>query len=160
MTTTPKNTARDEAKRHLRDHFAKAGPAIATVLAKHETPTVHDGPPSGFHFADRLQAESFYATGSIDGASKVCFVRVMGNEPDKSEGRTALATRLRPPRDWPDAMILAYKAGWKAGKALDSDNGIQGEAFWKGYRDAAENRMKWHLAYCTDHGDHDGGCGA
>lgn len=126
------------------------------------TPTIHETLPSGFHFADRLQVEAFEATGSIQGASKVAFVRVMGNEPDKSEGRTALATRLRPPRYWPDAMILAYKAGWKAGRAGApvTMRDVQSEPWAQGYRDAAENRMKWHLAYCEDHGDHESGCGA
>lgn len=117
---------------------------------------VHETLPDGFCFADRLQIEAFMATGSIPGASKVCLVSGAGELP-------RLATRLRPPRDWEDSLRLDYKEGWKDGKALAPSRHTSGDldtAYAGGYRDAAENRMKWHLAHCPDHGDHESGCGA
>lgn len=104
--------------------------------------------PNGFHLADRLQAASFEATGSIDGAAKVTMT---------DQG---IACRLRPPRDWNDKERADYQQGWEDGKALTGSTGYESFEWEHGYRDAAENRMKWHLAYCEDHGDHEGGCGA
>ena len=117
---------------------------------------VHDSLPEGFSFADRLQVASFMATGSIPGASKVCLVAGAGDLP-------RLATRLRPPRDWDDVWRQNYKDGWRDGKSLTPREYTGGDldtTYAAGYRDAAENRMKWHLAHCSDHGDHEGGCGA
>lgn len=37
--------------------------------------TIHEQLPSGFHFADRLQVQQYQATGSVNGASKVCLVQ-------------------------------------------------------------------------------------
>ena len=105
--------------------------------------------PSGFYAADRLQVASFEATGSIDGASKVTH---------GADG--TLYCRLRPPRDWNLTEREGYERGWRAGKAGQPDD--QDESFeWEhGHLDATEGRQKWHLAYCTDHGNHEGGCGA
>lgn len=115
---------------------------------------IHDTLPDGFHFADRLQVESFMDTGSVDGAAKVCLVAGEGDLP-------RLACRLRPPRGWTAAMINDYKCGWIDGKASTGSGDAEADSpYGQGYRDAAEGRMRWHLAYCKDHGDHEGGCAA
>lgn len=113
------------------------------------THRVHDTLPDGFHYADRLQVAAFMATGSIDGASKVCLVA--------GDGPPRLATRLRPPRD--NRYRGDYNEGWHAGRRLEPVD-LNSRAFGDGYRDAAEGRMKWHLAHCPNHGDHAEGCGA
>lgn len=109
-------------------------------------------PPSGFGVADRLQVEAFVATGSIPGASKVTF----------ADG-AVLCCRLRPPYLWTPDLIQDYKDGWADGKTLTPREHTGGDldtAYAAGYRDRAEGRMKWHLAHCPDHGDHESGCGA
>jgi len=119
----------------------------------------HETLPSGFSYADRLQVDSFMATGSIDGAAKVALVAGAGELP-------RLATRLRPPYLWEADLITDYKEGWKDGKAHQRSRidmlsvDFQDSAYLAGYLDAAENRMKWHLAHCKDHGAHDSGCWA
>lgn len=120
------------------------------------THKTHETVPDGFSFADRLQVDSFMATGSIDGASKVCLVAGPGDLP-------RLACRLRPPHLWTPDMVEDYKDGWADGKTLTPREHTDGDldtAYAGGYRDAAENRMKWHLAHCKNHGDHESGCQA
>lgn len=111
----------------------------------------HETLPSGFQFADRLQVDAFSETGSINGASKVCFVY-------DEDGVLRLATRLRPPNNRP-TYKADYQHGWTAWKN-ETGNKADSQGFCDGYRDAAENRMKWHLAYCESHGDHAEGCHA
>lgn len=114
----------------------------------------HEELPSGFNFADRLQVESFMQTGSVDGASKVCLVAGAGELP-------RLACRLRPPRHWDAGERIDYTSGWEASRSGEVFNRLDHShhsRYALGYRDAAENRMKWHLAYCANHGDHAEGC--
>lgn len=122
--------------------------------------------PNGFHLADRLQVEAFVRAGSVPGASKVA------TAPDG-----ALAVRLGPPTGWGPVQSAAkaagamlttyireYNNGWRS--AIETTQRVrvgfagvdESVAFWDGYRDRAENRMKWHLTYCHDHGDHESGC--
>ena len=104
--------------------------------------------PSGFAVADRLQVDSFEATGSIDGASKVTHA---------ADGTPCC--RLRPPHLWTPDDVEDYKDGWADGKAGEVPWNLPAEhAYSMGYRDAAEGRMKWHLPHCKDHGDHETGC--
>lgn len=143
------------------------------------THRIHDSLPEGFHFADRLQASDYFRTGSINGAAKVALVKY-------GEGPIRVSCRLRPPHRWEAIVseaklfwgltggrvdtaegrlaggqwyIEEYKRGWEAGRAGKADADAT-PAYVDGYRDAAENRMKWHLAYCPDHGDHAEGCQA
>lgn len=114
----------------------------------------HEKLPEGFHYADRHQIDSFMASGSINGASKVCLVAGAGELP-------RLATRLRP--TGMASYDIDYRLGWQSAKQTQRGyrtRTIAGdsEAFWAGYRDRMEGRMKWHLAHCPDHGDHEGGC--
>jgi len=117
------------------------------------THEIHETLPEGFSYADRLQIESFMQSGSIDGASKVCLVAGAGELP-------RLACRLRPPRDWNPRQIRLYRDGWTAGRrgAPVTMVACENDEWASGYRDAAEGRMKWHLAYCPSHGDHAEGC--
>lgn len=117
---------------------------------------IHNRLPSGFTYANALQADAFDATGSVHGASKVAMV---------DEGRGAwLAIRLRPPRTLEDVRsqlgrdsvrtveeyISEYNKGWRcAGQAGDFPSGTY--AFDDGYMDRAAGRAKWHLTYCADH---------
>jgi hypothetical protein len=114
------------------------------------THKIHEKLPDGFHFADPLQIDSFEATGSVNGAAKVCLVAGAGELP-------RLACRLRPPFDWSSDDIEDYKDGWADARAAWPLDEVA-TPYAMGYRDAAEGRMKWHLAYCTDHTE--GGCGA
>lgn len=112
---------------------------------------IHDTLPDGFHFADRLQVESFMDTGSVDGAAKVCLVAAEGDLP-------RLACRLRPPNNWTRQQQSDYKDGWIAARDGESNWGptIQWSLGWD---DAKNGRMKWHLAYCPEHHAGEDGCG-
>lgn len=112
---------------------------------------VHDTLPDGFAFADRLQIDSFMKWSSVDGASKIALVAGEGDLP-------RLACRLRPPRR--PGYVAEYKTGWADAKRPDANAVLDSQAYADGYRDRAEHRMKWHLAYCKSHGDHEGGCRA
>lgn len=107
--------------------------------------------PEGFSYADRLQVEAFMATGSIDGASKVCMVAGPGELP-------RLATRLRPPRR-PGYSTAEYKQGWEDGKNPSPDDILDSSAYAQGYLDRRDGRMKWHFVYCTSHNNSATGCG-
>ena len=133
---------------------------------------VHDRLPNGFVLADRLQIESFERTGSVNGASKVCFV-CNGLDPVVKDGVVVqsgydLAVRLRPPSRLEDVAsnlgrgavktveeyIAEYNRGWNAGRrgtGREFDTGYTSHAYDDGYLDAAAGRMKWHLTYCPDH---------
>lgn len=108
--------------------------------------------PNGFTFADRIQQATFEVTGIVFGAAKVTHI----------DGR--LAVRLHPPKN--DRYVRAYQDGWRSARDPEERTrvvrlGTDAErAFWDGYRDHAEGRMKWHLAHCRDHGDHETGCHA
>jgi len=104
---------------------------------------VHETLPEGFMFADVLQIESFMNTSSVPGASKVCLVAGAGELP-------RLACRLRPPRDRGVKYISDYRAGWTLGKK-NMGKADGNAAFNDGWLDAVWDRMKWHLAYCSDH---------
>lgn len=113
---------------------------------------IHDELPAGFHWADALQTAEYIASGSVNGAAKVIFVK------GEAEGEVNLAVRLRPPRR--PGYDAEYLTGWEAGKQAKASDVLDSKAYADGYRDRAEGRGKWHLAYCTNHGDHEGGCGA
>lgn len=53
---------------------------------------------------------------------------------------------------WPDAQRrgLESSAEWQSGGS---------SAFVDGYLDYNADREKWHLAYCTEHHNDEGGCG-
>lgn len=105
---------------------------------------VHDATPAGFELADDLQVAAYNATGFVNGAAKVALVKA----PD-GDGLN-LAVRLRPPREWTEDQLDDYKDGWADGKAnRGSPNST--DAYNDGWLDAVWDRMKWHLAYCTDH---------
>lgn len=106
--------------------------------------------PEGFNYADRLQVESFMATASVDGASKVCLVAGAGGLP-------RLACRLRPPRLRGEWYITEYEAGWLYAKTSTTMPDGTSSAFDDGYLDQATGRMKWHKAHCADHNT--SGCG-
>lgn len=124
------------------------------------THTIHDRLPSGFTFANEPQAEAFAATGSVNGASKVCLVRTDDGE--------RVAIRMRPPRTMADVVSIGrkttddveaykreYNAGWAAsGRPGDSaawNSGNTSHAWDDGYLDRAAGRAKWHLTWCLDH---------
>lgn len=108
---------------------------------------IHETLPDGFSYADLLQIDSFMATGSVDGAAKVCLVAGAVELP-------RLAVRLRPPPGWRQSWRDDYKSGWEDGlDEIDLHDDLD-SSWWyyvAGYRDAAAGRMKWHLAYCADH---------
>lgn len=117
---------------------------------------VHPNLPSGFTYANEIQARAFEETGSVHGASKVAIV---------DEGRGPwLAIRNRPPRSLDDVLsslgkgsvrdvaeyVSEYNKGWRAAdRAADFPSGTY--AFDDGYLDRAAGRAKWHLTYCADH---------
>jgi hypothetical protein len=148
---------------------------LEAIMTQHQ---IHDRLPSGFAYADKVQAADFASTGSVHGASKVCLVR-----PYDADAEPDLAVRLRPPmsvedvtldraliaseitrlgltgdeaRDWYKAQ---YNAGWAASKRVgrtgsDSvafDRGSTTHSWDDGYLDQAAGRPKWHLTWCVDH---------
>lgn len=113
---------------------------------------MQDTAPNGFTYADRVQIATFIEKGIIFGASK------LSTDPD---GR--IACRLHPPAN--KAYVDAYNAGWASAANPDTRTRVvaredEQRAYWDGYRDRSEGRMKWHLAHCPDHGDHETGCQA
>lgn len=138
------------------------------------THRIHDRLPSGFSYANELQDEEFQKTGSVNGASKVCLVRV--DVPERYQNYLAdLAIRLRPPRSIEDVVsrlgreaalkqcdedgeslrwyIAEYNRGWAAGARGPIDRSEQSHAWDDGYLDRAAGRAKWHLTYCSNHDD-------
>lgn len=121
--------------------------------------TIHPKLPSGFHFANELQAEAFNLTGSIHGASKVCLVR-------QGDDQVAVALRFRPPFDLEQvksflgkrdaASVQEYREDYELGwRNADLDCDMPGGSFAHddGYLDRAAGRAKWHLTYCANHDD-------
>lgn len=123
---------------------------------------IHDQLPSGFFYADALQAEEFAATGSINGAAKILLVRTapvteatLRREADALQSvgpdefprgyyehlaaerlaespDTDVAVRLRPPRSWADVDRPLITAQYGAEKLLT-----------RAQRDAA---LAWYIA--------------
>lgn len=126
----------------------------------HESHIVHTELPSGFNFADSIQSEHFERTGSVNGASKVCLVRI--------DGVPQLAVRLRPPRTLDDVRspdleaetveeyIKDYGTGWRDAQADRTWDHDVSNAYDDGFMDRAAGRIKWHTTYCESHDE----CGA
>lgn len=131
---------------------------------------IHDTLPNGYAYADAMQTEHYSVTGSVNGASKVCYVRTAGDQVD-------LAVKLKPPTSLDDIRsnlgrraalaeyagggqqaldwyVAEYRRGWAASRrqsTAEFDTGYTSHAYDDGYLDASAGRMKWHLTYCLNH---------
>ena len=57
-----------------------------------------------------------------------------------------------------------YNSGWRSNYGdpsvrMQNRKGFDHRAFDDGYLDAAAGREKWHLRWCREHHNNDGGCG-
>jgi len=160
----PHSTGRDSAK---------------AIRARHP---VHATLPSGFAYATERQEDEYWWSGSVNGAAKVCFVKV-GDLDDVPR----LAVRLRPPRSMADVnspIVLAqmrnlgvwsgrdddlrardwyidqYNLGFSAGRRGSTSKRWESSetphAWDDGYLDAVKGLPKWHVTYCPE--AHCGGC--
>lgn len=130
---------------------------------------IHDRLPSGFTFADRMQARNYETKGFVPGAQKIALV--------KTDEGIEVAARLAPPK-YSDTVtrrglireaiseagvnpenvlswyIEEYNKGWQAsrrGSTVAWESGRTSHAYDDGYLDAAAGRPKWHLTHCIDH---------
>lgn len=88
-------------------------------------------------------------------------------KPPKAD--TPLETLGHTAREWVEAgraaeYVREYNAGWAAsGRGSDSSKWNDGSASWAwddGYLDrASRDNDKWHLTYCLNHHNGEGGCG-
>lgn len=119
--------------------------------------TIHDTLPSGFTVANDLQAEAFHATGSINGASKVCLVRTATGVDVAFRSRppmfvkSIMSTLGRGDVDSAEEYVAEYNKGWRYAREHESGHPGGSFAMEDGWLDAVAGRAKWHLTYCADH---------